>query len=118
MTNKEITELLLNFLQSILTSVAFWVGVALIIFIFIFKNDISDFLKRLKQFKTKGFEVNTENESKKKEEETPKNEELAKEGEKTPEVPKAEEPKSLEEWRMEMIFAAVDKNQARADEAF
>ena len=49
MTNKEITELLLNFLQSILTSVAFWVGVALIIFIFIFKNEISDFLKRLKK---------------------------------------------------------------------
>ncbi len=121
MTNKETTELLLNFLQSILTSVAFWVGVALIIFIFIFKNEISDFLKRLKQFKTKGFEVNTENEDKKKEE-TPKNEELAKEEEKeeekTPEAPKVEEPKSLEEWRMEMIFATFDKNQVRADEAF
>ncbi|KKQ31917.1 MAG: hypothetical protein US45_C0037G0011 [Candidatus Nomurabacteria bacterium GW2011_GWA1_37_20] len=121
MTNKEITELLLNFLQSILTSVAFWVGVALIIFIFIFKNEISDFLKRLKQFKTKGFEVNTENEDKMKEE-TPKNEELAKEEEKeeekTPEAPKVDEPKSLEEWRMEMIFATFDKNQVRSDEAF
>ena len=55
-------------------------------------------------------------------EETPKNEELAKEeekeGGKTPEASKVGEPKSLKEWRMEMIFATFDKNQARADEAF
>lgn len=119
MTTKETVELLLNFLQSILTSIMFWLGVALIVFIFVFRNEISGFLKRLKQFKTKGFEVNTENE-KKEQEESPRNEELAKEEKKenAPEAPKVEEPKTLKEWRMEMVFSTFDKNQARANEAF
>lgn len=120
MTIKEKVELLLNFLQSVLISVGFWVGVVLIVFIFVFRNEISGFLKRLKQFKTKGFEVNTENE-KKEQEESPRNEGLAKEEkeEKIPEAQKVEEPKTLNEWRMEMVFSTFyQKNQARADEAF
>lgn len=121
MKNKETVELLLDFAQNLLTSVAFWVGVAPIIFIFVFRNEISDFLKRLKQFKAKGFEANTDSDKTEKEERVSKDEELAKEEEKEeeqPEAQKIEEPKTLEEWRMEMIFSTFDKNQSRADEAF
>lgn len=122
MTKKEIAELLLNFLLNVLTSIKFWVGIALIVLIFVCRSEISDFIRRLKQFKTKGFELNTENETTKENTAEPsKDEELVKEEEKEAEQTEAlniKEPKSLEEWRTEMIFSTLGRNQKRADEAF
>src|SRR3989338_849311 len=94
-----------------------WPGIVLVIAlicIVVFHKEISAFLKGVKKIKTKDWELNSEVE--KKEEELPKNEELAKEEQ--PEAQKVEEPKTLEERRMEMIFSTLDKNHARADEAF
>ncbi len=113
-------ELTLNFFKGVLTSVWFWVGFALLVSIFVFKSEISAFIKRLKQFKTTGFEINAENGEEKKEE-PPKDEELAKEEVKEEEqagTQKVEEPKTLEEWRREMVFSTLVKNQTRADEGF
>lgn len=98
-----------------------WPGIVLVIAIFcivVFRKEISGFLKGVKKIKAKDWELNSETENK--EEEPPKNEELAKEEEKKeqPKAQKVEEPKTLEEWRMEVIFSTFDKNQTRADEAF
>src|SRR3990167_6902573 len=111
-------------LEIIIQAIFSWSGIVLVIAIIcigVFRKEISAFLKGVKQIKTKGLEVNTE-QGKKENEESSKKEELAKEEEqgeeKAPEPQKVEEPKNLEDWRMEMIFATFDKNQTRADEAF
>src|SRR3990167_6452215 len=111
-------------LEIIIQAIFSWSGIVLVIAIIcigVFRKEISAFLKGVKQIKTKGLEVNTE-QGKKENEESSKKEELDKEEErgeeKALEPKKVEEPKNLKDWRMEMIFATFDKNQTRADEAF
>ena len=108
--------------EIIIQAIFSWPGIVLIIAIVcivMFCKEISGFIKGIKKIKTKEWEFNTEDE--KTEKELTKNEELSKEEEKEeeqPETQKVEEPKTLEEWRMEMIFSTFDKNQTRTDEAF
>lgn len=111
-------------IKNLINSSAFWYAVAFVIiatvFIFVFKKQIGE---RISNIKRVGLGKNTIDMGTGGKEEIKKEEQVSekKYEEEKKATEKKEEtfiPKTLEEWRYEMMFALIDKDKERAEEAY